>query len=67
MRIRELIEKLGEYNPEARVDVVVHNMSEEFSIAFGGMEGDTKETTESVSFYVDRLCNSEQEAGEPIE
>lgn len=66
MTIRELIKKLGEYNPEARVDVIAHNRSEEFSIVFGGAEGDTKETTDSVSFYVDQLCDSEQEA-EPVE
>lgn len=38
---------------------VAHNKSEEFSICYGGSEGITKENCESVSFYVDNLCQNE--------
>jgi len=57
--VKELIEELSKYNQEARVGVVVHCRSEEFSIAFGGAEGVTPETCDSVSLYVDRLCRDE--------
>lgn len=62
MKIKELIKKLQEFNPEAETKVIVHNYSEAFSITWGGeSEGETKENCKGVAFYVDRLCQSEKE------
>lgn len=60
MNVKELIQKLQEYNPDALVDIVVHNRSQEFSICFGSSDGVTKEYCDSVSFYVDALCQNER-------
>ena len=59
MKIKELIEKLHEYNENAIVEVIVNNYPQEFSICYGGSDGVTKEECDSVSFYVDDLCNNE--------
>lgn len=59
IKVKEIIEKLKEYNPEANVDVVAHNKSYDFTLAFGGCDGGTKENCEDVSFYVDELCSNE--------
>jgi len=59
MKLVDLINKLQEYNANAEVGVIVHNFREEFSITFGGSEGDTKATCNNINFYVDRLCGSE--------
>ena len=61
MKIKDLAEKLKGYNPEAEVSVVVHCQKEQFSITFGSSDGVTKDNCDSVSFYVDRLCQSEKE------
>lgn len=61
MKLKHLIEKLSEYNQEAIVGVIVHNQLEDFSITFGGCEGVAKSDCENVSFYVDRLCQNENE------
>ncbi len=60
MKVKDLISALEHFNQEARVDVVVHCHPEEFSLSWGGCEGSEKETCDSVSFYVDRLCSNEQ-------
>ncbi len=57
--VKELIEQLMDFNPQAFVSVVVFNHTEDFSIAWGNSEGTTKKTAEQVSFYVDRLCGNE--------
>ena len=60
MDIETLIVKLGKFNPKAKVNVIVHNRVEDFTITWGGgSEGETKEDCKEVSFYVDRLCQSE--------
>ena len=60
MKVKDLIEKLQEYNPNAETGIIVHNYKEEFSITFGGgSEGELKQDTKEVDFYVDRLCQSE--------
>ena len=61
MKVRELIEKLQEMNPEAPVLVIVHNRAEQFSLTWGGGECCPKERASDVGFYVDRLCQHEQE------
>lgn len=63
MKVSKLIEELKQYNPEAEVDVIVHNQSEDFSLTWGGgCEGEEKFDSKEVSFYVDRLCGSERES-----
>ena len=60
MTVKELIEKLNTYNPEATVDVVAHNKGFPFSICCGGGDGVRREDAPEVSFYVDDLCDSER-------
>ena len=61
MKVKELIEKLQAFNPEAETNVIVHNHVELYSITWdGGPEGETKETCKEVSFYIDRLCQNEE-------
>ena len=62
MKVRDLLTKLEQFNPEADVVVVAHSMLEEFSLSWGGDldgEGAEKINTTRVSIYVDRLCQSE--------
>ena len=59
MKVKELIHKLLDYNLDAEVSVVAHHTKEEFTISYGSGDGCTKDNCESVSFYVDRLCNNE--------
>lgn len=64
MKVKDLIAKLGEYNPEAEMGVIVHNQREEFTLSYGGRtdgEGTTKETTTGVGIYVDRLNQGERD------
>jgi len=59
MKVGELIEQLEKYNSDAKVHVIAHCKSFDFSICIGGSEGVTKETTKEVNFYVDTLCQNE--------
>lgn len=62
MKVKDLIEELKKYNPEAETSVIVHCLVEQFSIAWGGDgEGGIKEECKEVNFYVDRLCQNENE------
>ena len=61
MKVKDLIEKLKEYNPEAEICVIVRNRNEQFSITYGTSEGGTKSNCAQVSFYIDRLCQNEKE------
>ena len=60
MKVVELIDKLMDYNLSANVKVTAHNKDYDFSLAWGGAEGDTKKTTDIVSLYVDKLCMNER-------
>jgi len=61
MKVKELIEKLQAFNPEAETGVIAHNYNESYSITWGGgLEGETKENCKEVNFYVDRLCQGER-------
>ena len=61
MKVKEVIEKLTHYNPEADMSVVVHNFLEQFSITWGGGgEGETQRDCKAVNFYVDRICQGEE-------
>jgi hypothetical protein len=62
MKVKELIKRLADFNPEAEVDVIANNHPHEFSICWGGhldSEGTTKLNTTGVSIYVDDLNQSE--------
>lgn len=59
MKVKELIEKLNEYNQEAELLVVAHNKVEDYSICFGNSDGCTKQTCENVSLYLDKLNGNE--------
>lgn len=65
MKVKELLEKLGEFNPKADVEVVAFCRRYAFSLSWGISEGVTKKTAESVSFYVDELCSTENQLKEP--
>ena len=52
MKVKELIEKLNTYNPDANIDVVVNGYPKEFEICYGCAEGCTKENCECVSLHV---------------
>ena len=55
MKVWDLVKKLGEFNPDAVVNIVVHNKREKFTLAFGDFEGCTKENCSTVSLFVDDL------------
>lgn len=59
--VKQLIEALQEYNPEAEVNVVAHNTVYDFSLSYSGEEGVNKHSADEVSFYVDQL-NSQDES-----
>ena len=61
MKVKSLIEKLGEYNKEAVVNVIVDNYPVDWSLCFGGYDGCTKDTCVDISFYVESSNNSEKE------
>ena len=59
MKIKDLIQKLSEYNQDAEISVIAHCKEYPFSLSFGGAEGSTKETVTEVHLYVDELCKNE--------
>jgi len=59
-KVREVIEELGKYNPEADVGVLAMNRSHDFSLSCGGSDGCTKENCDNVFFDVDALNQSEK-------
>ena len=60
MTVKEIIDKLSEYNLEAEINVVVDGFDRSFTIYFGYSEGVTKTNCETVDLMVDDIC----EAGE---
>ena len=53
MKVKELIEKISKYNPEADFNIIVDSMPTEFEICFGRSEGCTMKDCESVDLFVD--------------
>lgn len=53
LTVRQLIQYLTDFNPDAKIEVIVENYPKEFSFAWGGGEGCTKKTADSFSFYID--------------
>ena len=64
MTIKEIIDKLGEYNPEAEFNIVIDGFARPFKICFGGSEGVAKTNCETVDLKVGDISN---EAGEQNE
>lgn len=60
MTVKEIIDKLSEYNSEAKLNVVVDGFDRPFTICFGSSEGVTKTNCESVDLMVGNIG----EAGE---
>ena len=60
MKVKDLIRELLDYNMDAEIFVVVHCRKEEFTITYGGSQDCTKQNTDSIGIYVDRLCTNEQ-------
>ena len=57
MKVKELIEKLKEYNPEENFYVVVNSYPKDFKICYGTSEGCTKENCDSVNIMIN--CQAE--------
>ena len=56
MTVKELINKLSEYNLEAEINVVVGGYIKPYTICFGGAEGVSKVNCEAVDLMVDDIC-----------
>ena len=52
MTVKEIIEKLTEYNPEAKFNIVVDGFDRPFAICFGCSEGVVKTNCETVDLTV---------------
>ena len=57
MTVKELINKLSEYNSEAEVNIVVDGYVKPYTICFGGAEGVSKANCEAVDLMVDDICD----------
>ncbi len=57
MKVKELIEKLNEYNQDADVEIFVNSMPQEFRICYGGSEACTKSSCHEVGFMVGVACD----------
>ena len=61
MTVKEIIDKLSEYNPEAEFNVVIEGFDRPFKICFGISEGVVKTNCETVDLMVGDIS---EEAGE---
>lgn len=52
MTVKEIIDKLGEYNSEAKINVVVDGFERPFKICFRGSDGVIKTNCETVDLMV---------------
>ena len=55
MTVKEIIDKLSEYNLEAKFNIVVDGLDRPFEICFGNSEGVTKTNCETVDLMVDDI------------
>ena len=55
MTVKEIIDKLSEYNLEAEINIVVDGIDRPFEICFGISEGVTKTNCETVDLMVDDI------------
>ena len=52
MTVKEIIDKLSEYNLDAKFNIVVDGYVKPYTICFGGAEGVTKANCEAVDLMV---------------
>lgn len=57
MTVKEIVDKLGEYNPEAEFNIVVDGFSRPFEVCYGSSEGVTKANCDDVDLMVDDICD----------
>ena len=55
MTVKEIIDRLSEYNLDAKFNIVVDGFDRPFEICFGGAEGVTKANCEAVDLMVDDI------------
>ena len=55
MTVKEIIDKLNEYNLDAKFNIVVDGFDRPFEICFGISEGVTKTNCETVDLTVDDI------------
>lgn len=55
MTVKEIIDKLSEYNLGAKFNIVVNGFDRPFEICFGISEGVTKTNCETVDLVVDGI------------
>lgn len=55
MTVKEIIDKLNEYNLGAKFNIVVDGFDRPFEICFGNSEGVTKTNCETVDLMVDDI------------
>lgn len=61
MTVKEIIDKLSEYNSEAKLNVVVDGYVRPFTICFGSSEGVTKTNCESVDLMVGNIGEADEQ------
>ena len=61
MTVKEIIDKLGEYNSEAEFNIVIDGFARPFKICFGGSEGAVKTNCETVDLMVGDINDEEGE------
>lgn len=60
MTVKEIIDKLSEYNLEAKINIVVDGFDRPFTICFGSSEGVTKTNCETVDSSKEAIRESLQ-------
>ena len=55
MTVKEIIDRLSEYNLDAKFNIVVNGLDRPFEICFGNSEGVTKANCEAVDLMVDDI------------
>lgn len=61
MTVREMIDKLSEYNLGAKFNIVVDGYVKPFEICFGSSEGCTKANCEDVDLMVGDIGNEREQ------
>ena len=61
MTVKEIIDKLSEYNLEAEINVVVDGFDRPFTICIGSSEGVTKANCETVDLMVGDIGEEEDQ------
>ena len=55
MTVKEIIDKLSEYNREAKFNIVVDGIDKSFTVCFGCSDGCTKTNCETVDLMVGNI------------